>query len=312
MPATQMKSLRSQSDLSETTCKSPISLKGVLAWAIGLGVVLVGISTLLHGKTGFEKTLTELTLPVQTAWLLLSGWMLHSLSLAVLRKLNRKRLLPSCLLWCLFTVCGSPILGDAGYLYLESRETCYDSESDQPLDLLVVLGGSTSQGPSRAEVGDSGDRVLLAAQLFFQGEAKRLIATGSDLPLGIGKGSTPAEQTTEIWTALGIPVSEIETLPGANTHAELQALKQRLAKVSAPPRETNKAHPRIGLLTSAWHLPRAMRLARAAGLKELVPVAADHRLRVDPRPFWNYLPSANNFLRLERCQREFMASLVNR
>lgn len=284
----------------------------VMAWAAGLASLLVLTSLALYGKTGFEKSLTSLTLPIQATWLLLCGWTLSSLSLVVRKRQSRKRLLIPFVLWGLFTACGSPLLGDACHLYLETIEQPFDPTRDPPLDLLVVLGGSTTQGPYRAEVGDSGDRVLLAAQLFSQGKARRLITTGSELLPGFGKGSSPAQQTTEIWTGLGIPVSNIETLPGINTYEEIQALKKRIADDSALANETSVAPPRVGLLTSAWHLPRALRLARAAGLTTLIPVAADHKQQIAPRPLWSFIPSANNFLRLERCQRELMARLVAR
>lgn len=283
-----------------------------IAWAAGLASMLVLTGLALHGKTGFEKTLTALTFPIQATWLLLSGWSLSSLSIVVRSQRSRSRLLIPIVLWGLFTACGSPMLGDACHLYLESLEKPFNPTHDPPLDLLVVLGGSTSQGPYRAEVGDSGDRVLLAAQLFSQGKARRLITTGSELLPGFGKGNSPAQQTTEIWTGLGIPVSKIETLPGINTYAEMQALKKRIADDPALANEMSVAPPRVGLLTSAWHLPRALRLARAAGLTTLIPVAADHKQRIAPRLVWDYIPSANNFLRLERCQRELMARLVAR
>lgn len=284
----------------------------VLAWAAGVGLILVLSGLLLHGKTGMEKTLTALTFPLEAAWLLLTGWMCSSLSSAVRNRTSRQQLLIPVLLWSLFTGCGTPLLGDACHLYLESLERPFDLERDSPLDLLVVLGGSTSQGPHRAEVGESGDRVLLAAQMYFQGKARRLLTTGSDLLPGFGPGNSPAQQTTEIWTALGIPATDIETLAGINTYAEMQALKVRMAEASTPAAENSIASARIGLLTSAWHLPRAMRLARAAGMQTLIPVAADHKQRTAPRPLWDYIPSAGSFLRLERCQRELMARLVSR
>lgn len=297
---------------SETGSSAANRFVSVLAWALGVAMMLVLIGLFLHGKTGMEKTLTALTFPLEASWLLLSGWTLSSFSSVIRKRLNRSQLLVPVLLWSLFTGCGSPLLGDACHLYLETLERPFDPARDPPLDLLVVLGGSTSQGPHRAEVSDSGDRVLLAAQMYFQGKARRLITTGSDLLPGFGKGSSPAQQTTEIWTALGIPAADIETLSGINTYAEMQALKDRTAVAKTSVVENSNSPARIGLLTSAWHLPRAMRLARAAGMQTLIPVAADHKQRTSPRPLWDYIPSANNFLRFERCQRELMARLVSR
>lgn len=309
-------------------CASPrgVYLRGLAfscGWAMAVAVLLIVASTLLHGKVGLEKMLTSLCFPVQAGWLMLSGWVLHS-CLTTGRVStstgnpgistgnegsNRWYAVAS---WSLFTVCGSPIVSDSCYRYLEAREALFDPRADAPLDWLVVLGGGTSQGPARPEAADAGDRVLMAAQLFAQQRARRLFTTGSDLKNESESQASPARQTIEIWTELGIPETAIDTLPGINTSAELQSLRRKLDEHRAAQADSDYQPPRIGLLTSAWHLPRAMRLARAAGLSDIVPVAADHESRLEPRFLWEYVPSANGLLRWERCQKEFMAGLVSR
>lgn len=307
-----MMSSTTQSRRSGSVSPPAVEILSALAWVVGLALLLVVAGGWLHGKSGVEKTLTYLIMPVGAGWLLLSGWTLQCLSQVLRRRRTPLQLLPPLLLWGLFTLASTPLIGDAGFKYLETREDIYDPASDPPLDLLVVLGGGTEPGPYRAEASESGDRVLLAAQLFLQGRAKRLITTGSLFSGEPNSVTTPAEQTQEIWMQLGIPHSAIETLPGTNTFAEMQGLKQRLQAEAAARADVTEPPSRVGLLTSAWHLPRAMRLARAAGLEELTPVAADHEQRAATSPFWEYLPSARNLVRLERCQREFLAGLVNR
>ncbi len=284
----------------------PIGLT-TLSWTGMVAIVLCGWAYYVNGQTGIEKTLTAIAQPIPFAWLLLSGLVLSKLSLACRTAQSgglRQAMLPL-LLWFAFTICGTPWLGDWCIDHLESIELAgeFEPESDPPLDLLVVLGGGTRQGPARSEIDDAGDRVLYAAQLYLQGKVKRLLATGSPLS-GVSQGATsPGQRTLDIWTGLGIPAAAIEMLPGENTHAEMQYLKQRIAEHSGL---------RVGLATSAWHLPRAMRLARSQGLTSLIPVAANHMLPVESRDFASYLPRASNFLRLERCQHEFMARLVSR
>ncbi len=195
------------------------------------------------------------------------------------------------------------MLGDAGFRYLESIETVYQPGMDPPLDALMVLGGGTSAGPNRAEAANAGDRVLFAAQLYLQGNTHELLTSGSRLSESQSEPTT-AIQATEIWNKLAIPPAAITQLEGENTFAEIQSLKSLMAE--------RGSGQRIGLLTSAWHLPRAMRLARVAGLPNLIPVAADHEVRIEPRPIWQYLPSAENLERLERVQREMLARLVAR
>ncbi len=275
----------------------------VLSWSLIAAVTLCALGAMLDGKTGLEKMVTALTLPVQVAWLLCTGWLLASLRRSLGKLAQGRAWLWPGLTWGVFTVCGTPMLGDVCFRYVESLETTFQPGVDAPLDALIVLGGGTSQGPHRAEVDDAGDRVLYAAQLYLQGHTRALITTGSTLP-SLQALSTPAQQTTEIWTKLNIPNQAIRRFDGLNTHGEMHSIRLHMGELGPA--------ARVGLLTSAWHLPRAMRLSRAAGLTGLIPVAADHRTQMERRLLAHCLPSASNFNRLELIQREWLAWFVAR
>jgi uncharacterized SAM-binding protein YcdF (DUF218 family) len=139
--------------------------------------------------------------------------------------------------------------------------------------------------------------------LFHQGYAKRLITTG-DSTTAFGKvRSNPRGHTQEIWQQLGIAPEHIGELNGINTYQEIQSL-----------RELRQEFPtaRIGLLSSAFHLPRALRLARAAGMPDLIPVAADYQAQVEAYLFVDFIPSAHSFDQVARSQHEYMAALFAR
>lgn len=260
-------------------------------------VVLALLGLYFHGKTGVEKVLTKLMMPTGFAWLLLCA-------LVMQRALQKKAApaIASGVVWCLFTAVASSPLADAGLRYLETIEKPFDPSTDQPLDVLIVLGGGTSDGAIRSQAAAAGDRVLYGAELFQQGFARRLVTTGESIS-GIGSNRLdPSEQTNEIWTKLGIPSNSIESLPGINTYGEMQAIKKL---------EGSLPKKRIGVLTSAWHLPRAMRLARAQGL-ELIPVAADYRSPQVSKRFQDYLPSSQNLRRLDIVLHELLAAIVSR
>jgi uncharacterized SAM-binding protein YcdF (DUF218 family) len=250
----------------------------IALWAAVVAVLLVCSGFVVDGKLVAEKTLTKLTFPFGLFWLLLTGWMLDRL-----RSCQLAQWVAPGLAWLVMTgaSCG-PIVNQV-VRQLETSVQPFQPERDPPLDLLVVLGGGTHLGPFRAEAGDAGDRVLYAAQLFHQGNTKRLLTTGESLPGLRGDRVDPSQLTIEIWTQLGIDRDTIETLGGRNTFEELQALQQML--------EGDASHGRVGLLTSAWHLPRAIRLGRAAGLHDLVPVAADHLQQADAPNFVDFIPS---------------------
>ncbi len=277
---------------------SSISLRSSLLWAAAIALLLVALGFYFHGKIGAEKALTALVMPVGAIWLLLGGWMAQH----AVRREVKQMLLPAGL-WTLLTLCGSGPTSGFCLRYLETREVVFVPETDPALDVLVVLGGGTREGPERSEVASSGDRVVYAAQLFIGGYARRLITTGQAMDGLMGPRSDPSKQTIEIWTALGIPNESIDSLGGYNTFQEIENLKRRMPEMKGQ---------RVGILTSAFHLPRAMRLARAAGLDDLIPVAANHRANYQSLSFTAYLPSAEGLAEFSRCQREFMARLISR
>jgi uncharacterized SAM-binding protein YcdF (DUF218 family) len=185
---------------------------------------------------------------------------------------------------------------------LESSVEAYRPERDGQVAALIVLGGGTHQGPWRAELSTAGDRVAYAAQLYLQNHTQRLITTGDATP-GISRDtSSPREHTIELWTQLKIPEEAIGSLQGQNTFQELQSLKQIYDQFHGG---------RVGILTSAMHLPRAMRLAKAQGL-EVVPLAADHIASSQPFTYLDFIPSAGPLNLLAACQHEFMAWLAGR
>ncbi len=185
---------------------------------------------------------------------------------------------------------------------IESEVASWDFKKDEPLDVLVVLGGGTTRDPfGRSQFGSSGDRVGWGAQLYLTGKTKKLVTTGTSLP-GVDNGDGPYQQTTEIWERLKIRGEDIEVLEGHNTFEEMKSLHSR--------RDLWEGK-RVGLLTSAFHLPRAMRLARTAGL-DLIPVAADYRETTRVRTILFYLPNPHAMAGLEMILREKLAAFVGR
>lgn len=270
----------------------------VFALATFIAGGLIGIGFLVGGKLVAEKTLTRFVMPYGVLWLLVSGWTLERVI-----TLSPKRFILPVLGWLLLSLASCGPLSNACVSYLEGIETPYRPAEEPPLDMLVVLGGGTHQGPERAQAGFAGDRVVYAAELFHQGHTKRLITTGESLEAIGGERSSPSQQTIEIWTSLGIPRDAIDVLSGRNTYEEIEDLKAKFSDLE---------EQRVGLLTSAWHLPRAMRLARAQELGFLIPVAADYQTSSEPPTFLNYLPSSGALEQLARCQHEWLAWLVNR
>jgi len=120
-------------------------------------------------------------------------------------------------------------------------------------------------------------------------------------------GVDPAETSRDILLKLGVPDSAIEISGGRNTSEEMQELSQRF--------QTSKS--RIGLLTSAWHLPRAVRLANRNGLQP-IPLPADFRTGANVEGFTtgqiveSMIPNGSALAATWSCAKEYLGMLVGR
>ena len=209
---------------------------------------------------------------------------------------------------CLW-IASTSIVVSAVVRYWESLVSTNIPTSDKPFDYVVVLGGGTGKTPDgRAQLNNAGDRVVYAAMLFLQGKTKNLITTGDSMAIrgslsgSFEPGSDPSEQTRIIWNALGIPDENIFEVSGQNTFSELASLRD---------------HPewwkdsRCGLVTSAFHLPRAMKLAQQAGVK-VEPLAADYRSSSGPLLVQNFFPEVSELERLSMILKEWIAIRIRR
>lgn len=207
--------------------------------------------------------LSALVQPVGLLWLAL-------LALGILswRAMGRAGRTLWAVAWLSLTVLGHPWTGMALLAWLERDYRSVDPLATQPLDAVLVLGGGTVTAPNgQSELLNAADRVALGARLYHTGRTPWLITSGSANPELYPGQRSPGESTAQIWQDLGIAADHIVQIPGEDTERELVALS-KLAR--------ERGWGKLGLVTSAWHLPRAMNLARRHGV-EVVPLPADFR-----------------------------------
>lgn len=248
----------------------------------------------VEGRATTEKILTAWCMPLGVVWLSL---LLLTLFLWNQRLVWSTRLSLVCFL--LLTVTSNGIL--AGWLIgsLESKHKPWRLDQDPPLDVVVVLGGNTNSSPAYGRV-EAGDRIVYGAEIFQQHKTSLLIATGAS---SIPNRPHPGEVTKQLWMRLGIPEASIQVLGGPNTFAEFQELKATLG---------NGENRRIGVLSSAFHIPRVMRLANSSGL-QVIPIAADHRHDPEaPIRFQSFMPSDDAMVSMRLALKEYLAAIVNR
>jgi len=149
---------------------------------------------------------------------------------------------------------------------------------------IVVLGGAIGAAvpPQRPlpELFDSSDRVWHAARLFHEGLAPRIIVSGGTYAVETGlltKAQTEAMAMREFLVALSVPEAAIVMEENSVNTVENMRFTRTLVGVG-----------RVAIVTSAYHMPRAMRRARGAGLNaEAFPT--DWQVVSANTPWWEWM-----------------------
>lgn len=276
----------------ETSASSQLgSVVGFCA-ILGIGFLLAGWEPLV-----WQKIVKELVMPVGFCWLLLSATLLLRWWSPTAHWGNW--LLGGC--WFTLTLLGSSFVGDRLIGSLENQFIDQRPLQMDRFDVLIVLGGGTSTTKSgRPQFGRGGDRVAVAAQMFHANKVDKIIVTGMNITEFVGVRSGPADQASDLLVSLGVDPSRIEKVGGRITLEEMRELSKILPQ-----------DQRIGLVTSAWHLPRALRRAEAAGL-ELVPVPSDFLTGPKQHSILDHIPKWEGLQHSTLAVHEYLGMAVGR
>nr|WP_306267851.1 YdcF family protein [Pararhizobium sp. IMCC3301] len=138
---------------------------------------------------------------------------------------------------------------------------------------ILVLGGAEGDAPehapSMAQVNQAGDRLIAAMHLARRFPEALVLYSGGKVAI------TPAAQGTfevgpDILRQLGLPEDRLIVEGRSRTTAENAVL----SRVMAP-----DAAGAWVLVTSAYHMPRALGSFCAAGWRNLLPFPTDYRVR---------------------------------
>jgi uncharacterized SAM-binding protein YcdF (DUF218 family) len=200
-------------------------------------------------------------------------------------------------------VLGLSPLGNALIIPLEQRFPPWDDRRGPP-DGIVVLGGGITPDVSAAHnevaLNEAGERVTAGVALARRYPDARIIYSGGSGALLFDEGSEAAA-AVRIFESLGIPPARIIAEEQSRNTVENGVFSLLLAM------------PRPGerwlLVTSAYHMPRAMGVFRAAGFPvEAYPV--DWRTR-GPQDVWRPFPTLGSGLeRADTAMREWVGLLV--
>lgn len=156
---------------------------------------------------------------------------------------------------------------------LESQTPLLAAEALPKADVIVLLGGalmpSVPGWRPQSNLGDTGDRVVLAARLYTLGKAPKILYTAGSFS---GRRPTEAEDGAKLLEQWGVPVGALVLESDSRTTREnarysLPILRELGAK-------------KVLLLSSSWHLPRALVNFQAEAKRqqmdiEFIPAACD-------------------------------------
>jgi uncharacterized SAM-binding protein YcdF (DUF218 family) len=207
---------------------------------------------LAAAPSGFapHKWLGRLLMPAALVWLALL-----LLSYRALRERRRgARLL--CALFVGYWVLGNNWLSVWCASWLESPY--WEPPVEGNYDAVAVLGGGTGYRPwGEAQLSLGGDRMATVAELYHAGRTRRILCAGPVVRDENGMRNGAADMM-HVLEELGVPEEALVPIIGpTNTGEEIAAIAELVRA---------RGWQRVGIVTSASHMRRAMRHAGRVGL----------------------------------------------
>lgn len=144
-------------------------------------------------------------------------------------------------------------------------------------DAIVILGGGIGKcdGLEYPDMADGADRVWHAARLYKEGKAQKIVVSGSnDLAAAV-----------PLLVDLGVPREAVLVDNESRNTYENSRFTERLLKAAG------NESPKVLLVTSAWHMPRALGNFSRTSLT-VTPAATDfkaHTVWLSKRMFVNWV-----------------------
>jgi uncharacterized SAM-binding protein YcdF (DUF218 family) len=173
-----------------------------------------------------------------------------------------------------------PPVGNGLMKYLEDQGRAAELASPRCcFDAIVVLGGGIAPGmiedKKLPHLVNGSDRIWLAARLYRDKVAPQIIVAGGGYAARRGVAvETEAAAMRRFLVDLGVPNDAIvDEDKSVNTIENIRNVRGIVGK------------KRVALITSAYHMPRAMQLAALAGLNAAA-FATDYRSSSETKFFW--------------------------
>ena len=193
-----------------------------------------------------------------------------------------------------------PIVSNKFIAYLEKDYQPIEISEIENVDAIVVLSGMIrvigDEENLKYEFTESVDRFFAGLDLFNNNKAPILILTRGKMPWSIGIAE--GEYLKELAIKYGVPEENIIlTDEVQNTDQEAKAIKKILADDA-----------KIILVTSAFHMPRAEKVFKAANIN-VIPFPVDFQNSKSKTTMMNFIPSAESLSQTSHFVREMIGRL---
>jgi len=193
-----------------------------------------------------------------------------------------------------------PIISNKFIAYLEKDYQPIEIADVENVDAIVVLSGMIrvigDEENLKYEFTDSVDRFFAGLDLFNNNKSPILILTRGKMPWSIGIAE--GEYLKELAIKYGVSEENIIlTDEVQNTDQEAKAIKEILTEDA-----------KIILVTSAFHMPRAEKVFKAANIN-LIPYPVDFQSSKLKTTIMDFIPSAKSFFDTSHFVREIIGRL---
>jgi uncharacterized SAM-binding protein YcdF (DUF218 family) len=203
----------------------------------------------------------------------------------------------------MFALAGLSPLGNALIIPLDERFPPWDASRGAP-DGIIVLGGAVTPDVSLARndgvLNEAAERITATVELARRYPDARIIYSGGDASFGFD-GGNESEVALRLFERLGPARGRVVAEDQSRNTRENALFARRIA---AP-----KPNERWLLVTSAYHMPRAMGVFRQVGFV-VEPYPVDWRTRGTRDALRPFPDAANGLRRTDTALREWVGLLV--
>jgi uncharacterized SAM-binding protein YcdF (DUF218 family) len=205
-----------------------------------------------------------------------------------------------------FVVCGNSSFSYALYAQHERIHLPLPAADYPEVDAIVVLGGSLSPPLSPRlymDLSGSTDRIWHGVRLFRAGRSATIVLSGGNVfpQPGVEGESLYAAQLMEEW---GVPRSAILIEDRSrNTYENALYSKELLDK---------NGLKKVLLVTSALHMPRALRVFRSNGIDAIAAPTDYNVVDLEQPGFFNWIPNLGAMSAISALIRENLGIIVYR